>query len=136
MKPTIFDILSPGTREELQAIEKELLALDSWYGLASDALQRHTLLVFIDRRTRTTPPLRGGDLMAVYVSCAACGWRGCRGWPSGDQFAEHVCIRRNGYQANYADQRSGWPNDRETWRRLGGNARDAINPALREGSNE
>ena len=67
--------------------------------------------------------------MAVYVSCAACGWRGVRSFIR-DNFAEHVCGRRNGYVANGLDLRSGWPADRETFERLGRDALFAINPEL------
>lgn len=67
--------------------------------------------------------------MAVYISCAECGWRGTRGL-LGDGFANHVCTRRNEYRANRADERSGWPADRETFVRLGCNALDAINSDL------
>lgn len=70
--------------------------------------------------------------MAVYVSCAACGWRGCRSYLR-DNFAEHACVRTNRYRANLADLRSGWPDDLETWRRLKSRAMDAINRELTNG---
>lgn len=67
--------------------------------------------------------------MAVYVSCAACGWRGTRGM-LGDHFATHVCNSANNYRSSHVHLRDGWPGDRETYQRLGENARDAVNPKL------
>ncbi len=61
----------------------------------------------------------------TYASCAACGWRGVR-----HNFNEHVCCSRNDYRANHADLQEGWPDDRTTWEKLKGRARDAINRDL------
>lgn len=67
--------------------------------------------------------------MASYVSCAACGWRGIDSYIR-QNFAEHTCVRSNGYRANPMDHRVGWPNDRETHRRMGVHAHFAINRNL------
>jgi hypothetical protein len=51
--------------------------------------------------------------------------------PVGNPFLGHVCIERNGYRANLVDERDGWPNDRETFDRLGEDAVYAINRSLK-----
>lgn len=58
--------------------------------------------------------------MSTYVSCR-CGWRGTsNGW------SDHVCF--SGGTAQPVHRVEGWPDDLETHRRLGRDARYAITP--------
>ena len=55
--------------------------------------------------------------------CCACGWRGTEA-----VWAGHVCWGGGAPTAD--DMFPGWPDDAETWRRLGADARYAVNRSI------